>query len=218
MNTNAVQTSATRESVSGDVRVPRGAWLLLAVLFVRLVVTQVMWALGVPKPWPMYTYLILGYPLLALIALWERERLEAFFLSKRRLGHWILLGLALGVALHAVYAVQEGGTLSANATLRFLAAYPSRLLGAALCEELMFRAFGLGYLLLLGLRPSWALLLISALFTAGHLRYAAEGRWGFLCMMLAGSLIWGWLTLRTKNIATTTVLHGFENSPNLFVL
>ena len=139
--------------------------------------------------------------------------------------HQILSGIDIDLGGNAgAYGVRHPGAQGAyvenvqiNAVGAF-AAYPSRIFGAALCEELMFRAFGLGCLLLLGMRPVWATLLISTLFTAGHLRYAAEGRWGFLGMMLLGSLVWGWLTLRTKNIATTTVLHSFENSPNLFVV
>jgi membrane protease YdiL (CAAX protease family) len=78
-------------------------------------------------------------------------------------------------------------------------------------EELLFRGFVIGYLCQRGIRKSYVILIQGFLFWIAHINSFTN--WYFVLIYLPiSSLLYGWLTIRSKSILPSMISHAIINS------
>jgi len=151
-----------------------------------------------------------------------------------RLGHdspsaplaGLAIGAVMGVSFAAYSTYEEFGRLIVTdprlrppaGVLYLVAQLLTRLRGAAIAEEPLFRGFLWGEMRAAGWRNSTIWIVQAALFWVGHIYYIGRAPFSFWVVVPAAGLAFGALAWRTRSVASSMMAHTLVNELAAFLL
>jgi membrane protease YdiL (CAAX protease family) len=167
-----------------------------------------------PDSHPNYYLLYLPISIgLLLIVLFSRSSLPPI---RRKNWAWLLVAVLTGIAVGVLWGYLLRFQFSRNLgkiipNLLFILP-AQQLVMAGVMEEPFFRGFLWGGLRRSGWKDGWILFFQTGLFLLGHMYYFGNMPISFWVVVPTGGLVLGFLTWKSRSIATSMTAHGFSNA------